>query len=760
MKKATAGLGWWILFALVTPAAAPPDQALRGTVTAADSSPAAGAIVWAARRDHGPLERRETKADAQGRFRLDLGPGEWFVWARLGTQGGEGPARHEMVIVPAGRDPAPLAFGLAERGRLRGRLLEAETGKPIPGGRLALDSGLVLAADAQGRFEVGGLSRGYHESFVVCPGRVRQRVLFDTTAKADTELDIPVPRGGKVVGRVTDADGRPIPGTYVGRPTSGRFVSINALYERCDEQGRFVYEGVTFDQRSRLLAYAPGFEEDEQEGWRAADGERPPELVFRLRPKPAEKPAARPAGEPARRTVRGRVRGPNAEPVAGATVRWGVRPYVGSPETRTEKDGTFRLSLIPDEPGQLAVEVKGLAPAFPKVPAGGNQDVSIDLGAGQVFQGVVQDADAEPFPGVLVIPVIPSPETGIGNPHWLREHQTVTDARGRFRLKGVPEGALFDFLREGLSDLRSQPLPADGSRGLVVMQAEGAIRGQVVDQGGRAVRNFRVLINIPHERKPDEQAGGFFAGYCGIGVRFTSDDGTFVVTGLTTGHVHRVSAVPEGYREAIADRVIAEPLNRLSPAQKLTLRAGAPVALRVRAVTAGRPIERARVTLINGAVDLDKRFSWGYHDAAGWEDRARARTDAKGWASFPAMTFIGATLLVEAPGFGRRRLGWRGDERELTVELEPEAVLTGTIRDGDGLPLREGYVNLLGQSGDQLFTAIGPADAGKFRLAELPAGEYTLRVHKSNETLHQEQVTLKAGVKLRRSINLPGRAAQ
>src|SRR5438132_341131 len=134
------------------------------------------------------------------------------------------------------------AILLEERGRLRGRLLEAESGRPVPGGRLFLDAGLVLTTDDQGRFEVGGLDRGYHETFIVCPGRARQRVLFDTTAKADTELDIPLPRAGRVVGRVTDEAGRPVPGAYVGRGTSGSFFSINALYERCDADGRFVYD--------------------------------------------------------------------------------------------------------------------------------------------------------------------------------------------------------------------------------------------------------------------------------------------------------------------------------------------------------------------------------------------------------------------------------------------------------------------------------------------------------------------------------------
>src|SRR6516164_7034385 len=170
--------------ALAVPADAEP---LRGIVLTAQGKPAAGAIVWAARHTYGPLERRETVADANGRFVLKLSAGAWFVWARHGSQGGEAPARHEQITIREEHAPEPLTIRLEERGTLRGRLFEAETGKPITGGRLFLDVGLVLTTNEDGRFEIGGLFRSHHEAFVLAAGRVRTRVLFDATAKADTE---------------------------------------------------------------------------------------------------------------------------------------------------------------------------------------------------------------------------------------------------------------------------------------------------------------------------------------------------------------------------------------------------------------------------------------------------------------------------------------------------------------------------------------------------------------------------------------------
>jgi hypothetical protein len=576
-----------------------PTEPLRGTVSAADGSPAAAAIVWAAKVSHGPLERRETVADDKGRYALELGPGTWYVWARRGTQGGEGPARHESVKIAVGRAPEPVPIRLEERGTFRGRLLETETGKPIPGGRLFLDAGLILTADADGRFEVGGLYRGYHESFVVAPGRMRLRVLFDTTARADTELDVFVPRAGKIVGRVTDLDGKPIPGAYVGRATSGSFFSLNGLYLACDAEGRFEYDdAVPPDQPTRLSAAAPGYVEEQRDGLSVPPDGKPLELHFRLRPKPGDRPNPQAPEDEKRRIVSGIVRSPDGKPVAGVVVRWGYQPYAGATQTRTDAEGRFRLT-VPDKADLLAVLPRDFTPEFPRVAAGGDQAVEVTLQAGHTARGRVLDDTGKPILDVRVTAVVPSPDPRIGNPHWLSEATVRTDAEGKFELKGVPNGARFDFLKPGLSDVRNHPLDLASADNIVTMLYGGAVSGRVVDRDGKPVRNFRVLVDFPRDRRPGDQTAGFFAGYSGMGVRFTSADGSFVLTGVGAGSVYRITALADGHGEAVVDRVTAVPLNRLADTKPATLRAGPPVALRVRAVTTdGKPVSGARVSLV------------------------------------------------------------------------------------------------------------------------------------------------------------------
>lgn len=387
-------------------------EPLPGMVYAADRSPAAGAVVWAAKISYGPLERRETVADAKGRFQLDLPPGSWYLWALCGSQGAQGPGLHQTVEIVAGGKPESIKVYLEEQGRLRGRLLEAETGKPIAGGQLYLDNGVVLATDAGGRFEIGGLIRGHHESLVVAPGRQRLRILFDNTASADTELEVSVPCSAKIIGRVTDTNGKPIPGASVGRSTSGTFFSLNGLYLACDADGKFEYDdAVPPDEPTRLTAQAPGHIPGERNDLLVPpDGKL--EVNFQLRLQPDAQRlagAAQAQDEEKRRVVSGIVRGPDNKPVAEVVVRWGYQPTMTAIQTRTDAAGRFRLT-VPDKPDILAVLPREFPPEFPNIPASGDKEVEVELHAGDTARGRVVDDTGKPIKDVQVIAVVPSPD--------------------------------------------------------------------------------------------------------------------------------------------------------------------------------------------------------------------------------------------------------------------------------------------------------------------------------------------------------------
>ena len=105
----------------------------------------------------------------------------------------------------------------------------------------------------------------------------------------------------------------------------------------------------------------------------------------------------------------------------------------------------------------------------------------------------------------------------------------------------------------------------------MTLLGDGAIRGRVVDPTGRPARNFRIQVGTPKGSKPGDPAGGYFAGYSGTGLSFTRDDGEFTISGLTAGHLHRLTVIADGFGVADVDRVEAQSIDRLKPAGDLTI---------------------------------------------------------------------------------------------------------------------------------------------------------------------------------------------
>jgi 5-hydroxyisourate hydrolase-like protein (transthyretin family) len=738
-------------------------------VLAENGSPARGAHIWAVKLQIHQLDRVDATADDQGRFAMSLGPGRWIFQASLGDQG----LAEADVNVSDGHAVKPAILRLSPQGRLRVRLIEAESGRPIKGGRLVLDNGLDPSTNVDGRFEIGGVSRArYHESFVVAPGRERKRVLFEMSDRPVTELEIPVPRGGRAVGRVVDPEGHPIPRAFVGRSTSGSMISLTGLWVRTDEEGRFDLDGLVLDRTTWLNAVAEGFDDAQRDGVVCDSGTAAISLDFRLARNPASgqgrsmRPSS-PQGKAgdhdvaSRRDVFGVVLDPDGKPVAEATVRWGTIRSDDTIEARTGDDGKFRLALVPEEAQQLCVipAKPELAPEISSIPGRGNQEIHVVLAKGRTARGIVCDDRGTPFSGVMVLALVGAGQQGR---LALWERTTKTDEKGRFAVEGLPgEHLSFTFLGQGVSALRDHPLDLD-QENTVVMTGSGEIRGKVLDQSGKPVRSFRVLLNASRERKPADTDGGFFAGFCGIGLSCTADDGSFVVRNLNGGSVQRVTVLAPGYGEASIDRVVAEPLSHLEPDRPVTFRLPPPHTLKIHAVdqASGQPIASARVALIYDDPSLDSHFARGYHDTA-WGDSVHARTDAAGVAAFSPLSFGEATVLVQAAGYARQHVGWRNGASSLSVKLPRAAVVSGELLDRTtGKPLEGLVVRLISQTAGQFSTSTEQGGSGRFRLDELPAGDYVLVVSKGSgaSLLHSEQLKLEPGSTIHRTLRLsPGR---
>ncbi len=711
---------------------------LRGKVLQG-GRPAAGAKVWAAAVFVSPPLRLETKADAKGEFRLELKPlessGNWSVRASLGRQGGEANDAYGTINLPKEGDPDPVVIHLEERGLLRGRVTEADSGKPIAGARLFLDSGEIVATGKDGRYEVGGLKLEDHTLIVVSPGRQRLHVLFDNTLRADAELDIRLPRAAVIRGRILDEQGKPIPGACVDRPASGDGLAMSGWDEVCDAEGRFTYE-VPFDRLIYSLWFTAPWHHGVQRELVVIRENEEPTWDFRLRAMSAEEVAAikaqeetKPPQPPAspRHDLSGHVLLAVNKPLAGVIVRWGTTVEEGlKRETRTDEKGNFTLKDVPDRDGLLVIIPPAQAPQFADAPKGQGK-VTVRVEEGQVAGGVVRGWQDRPLAGVLVEPVLNSPDRRLADFVRLTERAAVTDDRGVFQLRGLPAGVRFSFYGQGLQELHQHTLKLGANNNIVDMElSRGAVRGRVYDPEGKPVRDFRIRIQRPRVHAPNEETGGYYVGYESVGVSFTADDGSFIVSDLgAPGALVRVSAIVDGYGQAVVDRALIHPVDDQLLNEGITLRLTRPHALRVRVVAEkdGKPIPNAAVTLIDGQLELDKKFTWGYDELG----TRSVRTDKEGWVAFPDLAFDEATVLVQSPGHGRTRLAWRKREKELKVALLPEAIVEGTVT----IKLAEFpgiWIRLDSAAGDSYHASVDMMKGGPFRIDQLPAGEYTLTI--------------------------------
>jgi protocatechuate 3,4-dioxygenase beta subunit len=739
--------------------AASPTQTLAGLVFAEDGERAAGATITVAAVFRSPPLRIVAKADEQGRFQVALprltGSKHYDLaarWRRQGADVGETFDATGKSVSIQGQSLPPMTIRLRSGGKLRGKLLRAEDGGPIAGARLFLDTGEVLNTDERGVFEVAGLPMKDHSLIPVAAGQIRQYVLFDTTRRPDAELEVRLPAGATLKGRVVDEQGQPVAGAFVYRASSGTALTLNGWDEPCRPDGSFEYSGLPPGRTYGLQAAAPGFRDRTV----SATIEEPNDMVevfVRLPGKPTEhqagSPSVRAATEDAnpptahvpQRTIVGTITDNDGKPLAGATVRWGhpIEDPSGS-GSKSDSAGKYTVTA-PQAKGTIMVVADGLAPEFAVV--GEKQSrVDVKLASGTAVHGVVRGTSGEPISGVLVIPVVQHCETGLCNLIWFTERETRSNDQGRFQIAALPPDARFDFLKEGYSERRNVTLQLGETTNEIRMSAGGAIQGRVVDANGKPVRQFKIRVLIPRKLSADEPAGGYYAGFDWYGITFTRDDGIFVLTDIGANHWMRLIISAPGVGRAIRDRVKSEPLDKLSPAEKLTTPLEPFVPLNVKVVDAAskRAVPNARIGLREDMPDFSRGFNWGYDDRGA----VRARTKDGGIATILEPACEDGTILVQAKGCARRRISTNLSAQTVEVSLEPAAALHGGVQLGDR-PLVEGYVRLTSATNDT-FTADLEETEGRFEFDELPAGEYQLEVFgPRQQSLSNQKLKLETG---------------
>jgi hypothetical protein len=743
-------------------------ETFNGVVFREDGEPAAGAVVGAAAVFHSPPRRISTRANERGVFRLDLPPmqnsARYLLAVRWQSQGSEvwdAIGDDGKAVAIQGRKLPLQVIRLRSAGRLRGKVLEAETGAPVPAARLFFDTGELISTNEQGGFEIVGLAMKDHSVIPVAAGRLRPYVLFDTTNQPEAELELRLPKGAIVRGRVMDEAGQPVKDAYLHRASSGTALTLNGWDELCKADGTFEYSGLS-PQRLfyGLTVTAPGYESQAVKGEIKTTDDV---ITHDVRLKkaqvtaPSEKPEASAIAEqPAavelpRRKITGTVHG-DGQTIRGASVRWARSIWDDSVRPTTSGDsGDFALDRVPDGKGAVLVIAAGFAPQFATVGEGDGK-IDVALSKGSTVRGVVRSSSGKPVVGARVVPLTHCLDTGICNPIWFDERAKKTDERGEFELVALPSvGILFDVLKQGFSDQRNLALKHDGSLNEVVLSAGGAVSGLVIDEQKKPVRNFKIRIMIPRNLAKGEKAGGYYAGFDWYGITFTRDDGTFVFTGVPANAWMRLIVSSPGVGCGIVDRAQSEPLDALPDPKKLTIQLDPfrPLTVQVRESASGKPIADSAVGLIEDGLFEKGGFNWGYHGL--WN--SRACSDRDGLADFKEPACEDGTVIVSGPGFARQRIAWTDHSPCIAVSLVADARLEGVIR-LDGKPVREGYASLRSATNDSYSVNLRET-SGMFMFDRLPAGDYDLNISGANgKSLNQTKLMLTSGATVKKEIDL------
>ncbi len=492
----------------------------------------------------GPSPIFQTLADQEGRYLLQVPPGALDI-----VVDARGYARAQDAIDPRGENAQYRRdFHLTPAGRLRGVVIEAQTGTPVAqaevtasASRFGFGEGAFAIANDAGIFELDDLEPGEYAL------RARKGPLAGASGRAFIlptagfigDVRLTIQPGAALEGRVRDQAGRPLAGASI-RVDEGR------VWARSAADGSFRLEGLL----PGLVILQPAMR-----GY----GARPVQVEVALgRPQPALDLIMQPAV-----AIEGRVLAASGAPVAGAAITARTTKLTLPNElagerrdTRSAADGRFRIDEIA---GSEDVFVEAMhrehGVGSATVPQDGRtHHVTISIEPGSSLSGTVRFADGTPAPGASVAVRNGGPSTFSGEDgrYWLGFFQ------GGKSLELTAANRERWLLRESSVDHsgRRVELRAGEHRtgiDLVVSRETRAISGVVRGPDDRPLEGAVVsakLVMGTGQAQISIGAGGDEEH------TVSAADGTFVLGNLDT-ETYRVLARYPGYPDAKLTAVVA-----------------------------------------------------------------------------------------------------------------------------------------------------------------------------------------------------------
>ncbi len=320
-----------------------------------------------------------------------------------------GPSEEPATVLESMRDD--LEREAAPRKTIRGRVIDAETNRPIAGAVISVFSGMETRTDAQGEYVLKFRKvRGPTQMavYVEAPGHALTATTIEWTTLGESQrVDFRMPKEVWFRGRVIDTRGKPIegvelelmvpPGT-VGRPepsgTPVQFPFSVALKTRTDAQGNWAFRGVGPEVENVPMAH-----------WLSASHPN-----YRTRQKGYQQNELLGPGweitlEPGC-VLEGEVVDQEGKPVAGAevTIQAQAASGLSAQVETTDAAGKFRAANLPEAAILVTARPKALldASANAATKAGAVTRVKIVAKDGEYLAGRVVGDDGKPVANATV----------------------------------------------------------------------------------------------------------------------------------------------------------------------------------------------------------------------------------------------------------------------------------------------------------------------------------------------------------------------
>ncbi|HVO10207.1 MAG TPA: carboxypeptidase-like regulatory domain-containing protein [Vicinamibacteria bacterium] len=717
-------------------------QVLRGVVLLPDGRlPVAGALV----RFEGQAHARPVETRADGSFVLEgRSPEAGMLVAEAGERG-------RGVLALAAGAAGTVTVVLAPPASLGGRVVEADSGRPVAGVRLLLrgDAGArtLLRSGPDGRYLARGLAPQRYTLSVEDERFVPwTRALTLAAGRAEAQ-DLALVHGATLTGRVVGERGEPVAGASLRLGRSGE--NVFRSFVRTIEGGAVARSAVDGSFRATRLAPGDGqrldvtheeYEERALGGISLVAGATRSGLTVVMR---------------RGLSLRGVVRDAEGRPVAGAEVtlsrsrsiragRGGAQISLIGPgsEVRREAgpDGRFEFRGL--SPGDYTVSARASGFARAAVDpvnvseTSAGQPIELSLRPGAAISGYVRDRAGAGAAGWYVSArpsAAPGPALGPATPRT----EEATGADGLFVLEGLGAGESYDLQLlgpPGLGPRRAGVVaPADGLE--IAVPGTGSIRGHVVEaENGHAVQDFELRY------EPDARGGTRFVMRVGPGggrgpyepQSLHAEDGSFTLDGVPAGR-WTLRASARGYQPGtVASLAVTE--GEAVDGVELRLSRGAVVSGRVLDGRGGRPVAGATVRArLSGGGPTMERFSL---PGEGGDDD-EAMSDADGRYEIAGLAPGTWTLTASHPDWSDTSANLEVKEAAASLDLRlgrGAAVAGVVLAGGRAVPGAQVTLSAAGEAGFGMGAGMPGGDeqsaltddAGRFRFERLPAGRYSL----------------------------------